>query len=242
MASSLLDMLSSAGALVSVWWMLRAIVRPATAAAAALLLGVAPSSGATVRWPANYTAIMLVGAFLLGVAYRGRFCPEPWQPFAAAGVFALGTGYRQDIGTLWLAGFRRDPLAAPLETGHAAGLLFTMLNLAWLSAMLYDVGGWSRYRAAQRGICLPSAAISIRSGTWALSTRPCDTRSSSGWLWSGRSARHSCSFPADHAAPQTRSRCFPRRLDRYLGRARRWARTSWCSSEVPVGAFIMFRP
>jgi hypothetical protein len=29
----------------------------------------------------------------------------------------------------------------------AAGTLFTILNLAWLGAMLYDVGGWARYRA-----------------------------------------------------------------------------------------------
>ena len=28
-----------------------------------------------------------------------------------------------------------------------AGLLFTAINLAWLSAMLNDVGGWDRYRA-----------------------------------------------------------------------------------------------
>ena len=30
----------------------------------------------------------------------------------------------------------------------AAVLLFTVVNLAWLSPMLYDVGGWAQYRAA----------------------------------------------------------------------------------------------
>ena len=30
----------------------------------------------------------------------------------------------------------------------AAGLLFTVINLAWLSAMLDEAGGWDRYRAA----------------------------------------------------------------------------------------------
>ncbi len=105
------------GALASVWWMLRALVRPATAVAAALLLGVGPVFWGYGAMAGNYTAIVLVGAFLLGVAYRGQSQPRPWQPFAAAVALALGTGYRQDIGTLWLAVFRRDPLAASLETG-----------------------------------------------------------------------------------------------------------------------------
>ena len=72
------------GALVSVWWCLRAIVRPATAAAAALLLGVGPVFWGYGAMAGNYTAIVLVGSFLLGVAYRGRSHPQAWQPFAAA--------------------------------------------------------------------------------------------------------------------------------------------------------------
>ena len=63
-----LDMLTSAGALVSVWWMLRAIVRPATAAAASILLGAAPVFWGYGAIAGNYTAIVVVGAFLLGVA------------------------------------------------------------------------------------------------------------------------------------------------------------------------------
>ena len=73
--------------------------------------------------------------------------PQPWHPAAAAVVLALGTGYRQDIGTFWL------PVLLVIFWKHRwrpailAGLLFTVLNLAWLLAMLREVGGWSRYRA-----------------------------------------------------------------------------------------------
>ena len=67
------------GALVSVWWMLRAIVRPATAAAAALVLGVGPVFWGYGAMAGNYTAIVLVGSFLLGVAYRGRSSPRAWH-------------------------------------------------------------------------------------------------------------------------------------------------------------------
>jgi len=143
----LLGMLSSAGALVSVWWCLRAIVRPATAAAAALVLGVGPVFWGYGAMAGNYTAIVLVGSFLLGVAYRGRSCPRAWQPFAAAVVLAIGTGYRPDIGTLWLAVFVVILWQHRWKRAIAAGLLFTAINLAWLSAMLNDVGGWDRYRA-----------------------------------------------------------------------------------------------
>ena len=73
-------MLTSAGALVSVWWMLRAIVRPATAAAAALVLGVGPVFWGYGAMAANYTAIILVGSFLLGVVFRGRSCPQSLAP------------------------------------------------------------------------------------------------------------------------------------------------------------------
>ncbi len=143
----LLDMLTSAGALVSAWWFLRAIVRPATAAAAALLLGVGPVFWGYGATAGNYTAIVLVGSFLLGVAYRGRLSPRAWQPFAAAGVLAIGTGYRPDIGTLWLAVFIVILWQHRWKRAIGAGLLFTALNLIWFSAMLNDVGGWARYRS-----------------------------------------------------------------------------------------------
>ena len=95
----------------------------------------------------NYTAIVLVGAFLLGVAYRGRSCPRAWQPYSAAAVLAIGTGYRPDIGTLWLAVFLIILWQHRWKRAIAAGGLFTILNLAWLAAMLHDAGGWSNYRA-----------------------------------------------------------------------------------------------
>jgi len=142
----LLDMLTSTVALCSVWWFLRALVRPATAAAAALLLGVSPVFWGYGAMAGNYTAIVAVGAFLLGVAYRGRSHPRAWHPFAAALVFALGTGYRPDIGTLWLSVFAVILWQHRWRRALGAGLLFTAANLAWLSAMLHDVGGWGRYR------------------------------------------------------------------------------------------------
>ena len=121
-----LDMLTSAGAIVSVWWMLRAIVRPATAAAAAILLGVGPVFWGYGAMAGNYTAIVLVGSFLLGVAYRGRSCPRGWHPFAAAVVLAIGTGYRQDIGTFWLPVFGVILWQHRWKRAIAAGLLFTV--------------------------------------------------------------------------------------------------------------------
>jgi hypothetical protein len=141
-----LDMLTSAIALFSVWWFLRALVRPVTAAAAALLLGVSPVFWGYGAMAGNYTAIVAVGAFLLAVAYRGRSKPRAWHPFAAAIVLALGTGYRPDIGTLWLSVFGVILWQHRWKRALAAGLLFTVANLAWLSAMLHDVGGWARYR------------------------------------------------------------------------------------------------
>src|SRR4051812_19432320 len=61
----ILDMLVSAAALVSVWWWLRALVSPALALAASLALGCAPVFWAYGAMAGNYTAIVLVGSFLL---------------------------------------------------------------------------------------------------------------------------------------------------------------------------------
>ncbi len=143
----MLDMLTSGLALASTWWWLRALVRPAVAAAGTLLLGVAPAFWGYGAMAGNYTAIIAVGAFLLGVAWRGIRTPAPWQPIAAAVVLALGTGYRQDIGTLWLPVFLVILFQHRWRGAIRASLIFTLVNLVWLAAMLCDVGGWARYRA-----------------------------------------------------------------------------------------------
>ena len=74
--------------------------------------------------------------------------PAAWHPVAAAVVLALGTGYRQDIGTLWLPVFIVILWHHRWKRAALAGVLFTALNLAWLLAMLHEAGGWSRYRQA----------------------------------------------------------------------------------------------
>lgn len=142
-----LDMVVSALALLSTWWWLRAVSRPSVAVAATLALGCGPVFWAYGAMAANYTAIVLVGSFLLGVAVRTWSEPRPWHPYAAAAVLAWGTGYRQDIGSFWLPVlfviFWRHRWSAALR----AGALFTVLNLAWIGLMLHDAGGWHRYRA-----------------------------------------------------------------------------------------------
>lgn len=145
-----LDMLVSALALGACWWWLRALVRPATALAATLVLGVAPIFWAYGAMAGNYTMIPLVGAFLLGVAARGVSRPEPWHPFAAALVLAVGTGYRQDIGTYWLPVFFVILWQHRWMAAAQAAAVFTIANLAWLGAMLRDVGGWDSYQALTR--------------------------------------------------------------------------------------------
>jgi hypothetical protein len=144
----LLDMIMSAAALVSTWWMLRAIVRPVTAFAATLVLGVAPVFWGYGAMAGNYTAIIAVGSLLLGIVFRGLSSPKDWQPIAASIVLAIGTGYRQDIGVFWLPVFGVILWQHRWKPSIAAALLFTALNLAWLAAMLSDAGGWTRYRAA----------------------------------------------------------------------------------------------
>lgn len=145
-----IDMLTSAAALVAVWWWLRALVRPSVALAGTCVLAAAPVFWTYGAMAGNYTAVPLVGAFLLGIAVRGRTAPRNWHPFAAAVVFALGTGYRQDIGTFWMPVFltilwRHRTLRALLS-----GLLFASLCAIWFGLMLEDAGGWTAWRAASR--------------------------------------------------------------------------------------------
>jgi hypothetical protein len=144
----LVDMAASAVALVGVWWWLRVLVRPRTAAAATLMLGVGPVFWGYGAIAGNYTAIVAVGSFLMGVAIRGHRRPEPWHPFAAAIALAVGTGYRTDLGLLWL------PVLLVILWQHRwkravlAGIIFGAVNLAWAGAMIVECGGWERYRAA----------------------------------------------------------------------------------------------
>jgi hypothetical protein len=144
----ILDMAMSAVALTAAWWWLRALVSPATAAAGAALLGCAPVFWGYGAMAGNYTAIVAVGSFLLGVACRTLRRPAAWHPLAAAVILALGTGYRQDIGTFWLPVFLVVLCRHRWRRAALAGAVFTAINLAWLLAMLDDVGGWTKYRVA----------------------------------------------------------------------------------------------
>jgi hypothetical protein len=143
-----LDMFTSALALTAVWWWLRALVGPRTAAASTLVLGVGPVFWAYGAMAANYTAIPLVGSFLLGVAHRGRREPRWWHPFASAAVLAVGAGYRQDLGTFWLPVFLVILWQHRWIAALQAVLLFAALNMAWLLPMLYEAGGLEAYRLA----------------------------------------------------------------------------------------------
>lgn len=144
----LLDMVVSALALTASWWWLRALVRPATAAAATLVLGASPLFWSYGAMAANYNAIILVGSILLGIAARGRTAPRPWHPHAAAVALALGAGYRQDIGVFWMPAFLAILWRHRWIASAQAALLFTAINLAWLVPMLHDAGGWEEYRLA----------------------------------------------------------------------------------------------
>jgi hypothetical protein len=143
-----LDMITSAAALAAAWWWLRAIVPPAVAAAAALILGVGPVFWGYGAMAGNYTAIVLVGSLLLGIAYRGWSRKSAWQPMAAAVALALGNGYRSDLGTLWLPVFALILWQHRWKRALWGGCLFAVINLAWFMPMLHDVGGWERYRQA----------------------------------------------------------------------------------------------
>ena len=143
-----LDMVMSALALVSLWWWLRALVPPAD--------GRGGSSRDGRR--ARLLGIWCDGRQLHRHSCRGRvpargclphlvLSANLASPFAAAVVLALGTGYRQDIGTFWLPVFLVILWKHRWRPAILAAMVFTVLNLAWLLAMLHEAGGWSRYRA-----------------------------------------------------------------------------------------------
>ena len=141
------DAITSALAMASVWWMLRAIVAPRAATVATLIMGVGPVFWAYGAMAANYTAIPAVGAFLFGIAWRGRTAPKSWHPFAAAVVLALGAGYRQDIGLFWM------PVLLVILWQHRgmaamqAAMVFGICVLLWVIPVLRDAGGLANYRA-----------------------------------------------------------------------------------------------
>jgi hypothetical protein len=141
-----LDMIVSALALVSVWWWLRALVRPSTAVACTVVVGVAPLFWSLGEMAGNYTMIPLVGSFLMGVAYRGWREPKAWHPHLSAVVLAVGTGYREDIGTFLLPVLGVILWEHRWKSAIGALVLFTVLNLAWLLPMLHQIGGWEAYR------------------------------------------------------------------------------------------------
>ena len=143
-----LDAVVSALAVTAVWWWLRALVGPRTAAAGAALVFAAPVFWYYGAMAGNYTMIPLVGSILLGIAYRGHVAPRVWHPYVAAAALAIGAGYRQDIGTFLL------PILVVILWRHRwlhavqAGLVFTAVCLAWFIPVLRDAGGWAAYRAA----------------------------------------------------------------------------------------------
>jgi hypothetical protein len=144
----LLDIVSSGLALAATWWMLRAVVPPRTAAAATLVLGVGPVFWSYGAMAANYTAIPLVGAILLGIVARSSRHPHPLHAYVAAVVLALGAGYRSDIGLLWLPVFLVILWQNRWVPALQALMLFVIFNFLWFIPMLRDAGGWMRYRAA----------------------------------------------------------------------------------------------
>ncbi|GAC1345979.1 MAG: hypothetical protein NVSMB14_09110 [Isosphaeraceae bacterium] len=145
-----IDMITSAGALVAVWWWLRAIVRPSVALATTCVLAASPVFWTYGAMAGNYTAIPLVGSFLLGIALRGWTAPKSWHPFAAAAVFALGTGYRQDIGTFWMPVFLTILWRHRWIRASLAGFLFAGVCAIWFGLMLEDAGGWNAWRSASK--------------------------------------------------------------------------------------------
>ncbi len=145
-----LDMGMSVLALASVWWWLRSVVRPNTAVAATAVLAVAPTFWTYGAMAGNYTAIPLVGAFLLGVVVRTWRDPKPWHPYAAAAILAFGAGYRQDIGTFWSPVFLVILWRHRWKAAIGPAALFVGLNFAWFLPMLAEVGGWTRYREASK--------------------------------------------------------------------------------------------
>jgi hypothetical protein len=141
-----LDMAMSVLALVASWWWLRTLVSPVTACAGSALLCFGPNFWGYGAMAANYTGIIAVGSMLLGIAWRGRSDRQAWQPYVAAALLAVGTGYRQDIGVYWA------PIAIWIFWQHRwirsmqAICVGAVIGFAWIIPMLHDAGGWEPFR------------------------------------------------------------------------------------------------
>ena len=137
----------SAVALVSVWWWLRALVRPATAAAAALLLGVGPVFWGYGAMAGNYTAIVAGRCVLAGgrdpraSPARSRGIPSPrrrsWPSGPAIGPTSALFWLPVFLVILWQHRWKRAILAG-------VGLRRDEPGLGRRDVI--DCGGWERYR------------------------------------------------------------------------------------------------
>lgn len=145
-----LGVVTSVLAMVATWWWLRALARPSTALAATLVLAVSPFFWCYGAVASNsYNAIVLVGSFLLGAAWRDASSPRPWRLLASALVLGLGAGYRTDIGLLWAPVFLlMIPRHRPAVVIQAVGLLVAG-GLSWFAPSVIEAGGWSARWAPQ---------------------------------------------------------------------------------------------
>ncbi len=143
-----LDMFTSALALVGVWWLLRAIVPSRIATAGAFVLGVGPHFWGYGAIAGNDTAIVLVGSLLMGIAIRGHRRPAAWHPNAAAMVLAIGAGYRSDLGLFWLPTFASLPRIidppSPFDRAEVRllGMVTVLAVFFWFYPATLSAPGW----------------------------------------------------------------------------------------------------
>ena len=189
----ILDVVCSGLALAACWWFLRAIVPPRTAAAACLALGVGPVFWSYGSMAANYTAIVLVGSILLGIAARGRVAPHPLHPHVAAFALAVGTGYRPDIGLFWLPVFLLIVWRHRWVAGRAGVVAVRDPEFRLDHPHAARRGGVGQNIARPPPHSPTRPAGRTPSGSSARSTPPCATRSRGRWPWSGPWAWGCCS-------------------------------------------------
>lgn len=138
----ILSMLMSICAILAAWWMLRAIVEPNIAAAATATLAFGPIFWSYGSIAGSYTAIAAVGCVLLGTALRP---PDMLRLWVTTVIFVIGIGFRQDIGVLWLPMYAWILTRYRFREALGAFTGFVLLNLLWLGAMIWSVGGINNY-------------------------------------------------------------------------------------------------